>query len=800
MSELRFPRKETRARLDRSGPWPGPVPYTEGDHQHYRGRSRELNRIHRMIGVRDLIMLTGLSGTGKTSLLQAGVIPKLRTERAQAVLQDRKTAVPAVLVVRDWVTVGHGKGQDHHEILKGAITKSIETLGSEVVKAYKANEYRDIRKTIRADYRDMSGIAEEAKEGTTYQYVSALAQAVGSLLLCVDQFEEALQGSNKQRKEILDTIAGLVKQRNHRIKAILSFRHEFSSLFRGLDEKFGNLSLATVFLEPMPETEVRDAIKEAADSGGVSLHEDALNKLLDWMRRREQEDDAEPSISVKKGETTLPETLAEPSVDLLRLQALLWELYLRAASAPPKETLVTISKRTLERLLEQERSEYPELNLTGPRLMQSSLRMFIERRVLPLTLTEAGPASGRGSRISAATGLSPHSKEIDEGRLMRTLLQRRIAARMAPFFSSLGLKVQQHEAHLVASALREEWRVLEQSPEAIQRLIARVGLNGASSNLRLLGLGRRWIDRQAPILSGSLMRSRQRSYSTAVKYLLDACSATLDQFADASINVLRPKTTQQGTVYELVHDGFGPALDAWSEHVRSDPLDALGAITAQRGESYYWQKLGGSVRQVCWRGCWIGPDTDGGVLEFDNVEWSDCDLRGTLFDRCHFNGGVFEGCGLDGVIFRNCTFSRSSVTGKPFAFRHIDTYGLNFFGGSLTNVDFEDCSLRQMLWSFGPKQEMERLRVSDVNLTHCQLLYQWSIEPAALIREGPLGMDDCALSLCDLRGLLGDRDRDEPGMEIRRCTFSYCLVGALASVIDDSEETERYPIVEEVPG
>ena len=787
MSESSVRPECTRARLERLGPWPGPVPYEEGD-RYFRGRTEKLNRILRKLGVEQLVIVTGRSGTGKTSLLRAAVIPTLRGERAAAVKTDR-AAVPAVLLVRDWLTATR-KTEDCHKVLNDAITESIKKLGSEVAATYEADS--TIQNTIKGDHEAMLAIAAEAEQWTTYQYTSALAEAAGSLLLCVDQFEEVLQGSSEQRDGLLDNMAELAKC-NYRIKILLSFRQEFLSLFRRLDHHFGNLAMATVYLEEMPEGEVRTAVLDAADAAGVSIGEDVLSKLLNWMREMQQEEHTGRLAGVKPDETVVPEKATAPAVDLQRLQAVLRELYICAAARPQTESLVTISEHTLEQLLQEERSEHPELQLTGPKLMQSALRMFIDRRVLPLPSAKPGRASGQPSSISAAKGLPSHLSESEEEQLMHPLLQRRIAARMAPFFSSLGLKVQQHEAHLIAAALREEWRVLEQSPEDVKRLIEEVGLRAASANLHLLGLGRQKIDLQAPILSGSVMKRRQRSYSAAVKYLLDACVATLDQFADSSVNVLRPKMTRKGTVYELVHDGFGPAWYDWSEYVRSNPLDALGAITAQRGESFYWSKLGGTIRQVCWRGCWIGPDTDDRLLEFDNVEWIKCDLRGTLFDRCVFNGGAFQRCDLDGVIFRNCEFTAAPATGRRFAFYHIDTYGLNFFGGSLTSVDFEKCTLRQMLWSFGPQQEMQKLRVSDVNIEHCELLYQWSVTPTAVIFEGPLRLKKCILHLCDLYGLQNDEVQSGV-VVIENSEFAHCHMGpALAHLIDESKGNERRP-------
>jgi len=388
------------------------------------------------------------------------------------------------------------------------------------------------------------------------------------------------------------------------------------------------------------------------------------------------------------------------------------------------------------------------------------------------------------------TGLPRDLSTSDEEAMLYRLQQRRVAARTAPFFSSLGLKVQQYEAHLIASALRKEWDTLGLSVDAIEGFLASIDLRTGLTKLHQLGLPNAKIGQEAAILSGKASSRKKWTYSDAVKQLLDTCCETLDRLSE--FNILRPKMARQGIVYELVHDGFGPAFFEWSEKVRADPLDTLGAVIAQRGESFHWRQLSGCVEQVCWRGCWAGPGTGSEVLKFDNVEWLDCDLRGTLFDRCLFKGGSFQHCDLHGVIFRDCIFTGTPDTGNRFTFKDIEVAGLDFLGGSLTDVDFVECNLKKMLWSYATANQ--KLRISNVTFRRCQPFYQWSIEPTVVILDGPLHLHDCKLELCDLRHLPYEGDRGESRMDIQGCKFDYCLLDKmLARFIDQSKNNERSP-------
>src|SRR5687768_9111699 len=61
-------------------PWPGPDAYDEESHAYFHGRSDEAAILLRMVRQNPLTVLYGKSGLGKSSLLQAGLFPRLRKE------------------------------------------------------------------------------------------------------------------------------------------------------------------------------------------------------------------------------------------------------------------------------------------------------------------------------------------------------------------------------------------------------------------------------------------------------------------------------------------------------------------------------------------------------------------------------------------------------------------------------------------------------------------------------------------------------------------------------------------------
>lgn len=66
--------------LDAQNPWPGLATYDEGASDFFFGREDEVEELLRLIKLSPLTVLYGKSGLGKSSLLQAGLFPRLRQE------------------------------------------------------------------------------------------------------------------------------------------------------------------------------------------------------------------------------------------------------------------------------------------------------------------------------------------------------------------------------------------------------------------------------------------------------------------------------------------------------------------------------------------------------------------------------------------------------------------------------------------------------------------------------------------------------------------------------------------------
>lgn len=89
----------TGARVDPEHPWLGLKPFTEETQAYFFGRTTEIRDIFLRVREQPLTVLYATSGLGKTSLLRAGLLPKLRVERFRAMhlLLDFSPATPPLI-------------------------------------------------------------------------------------------------------------------------------------------------------------------------------------------------------------------------------------------------------------------------------------------------------------------------------------------------------------------------------------------------------------------------------------------------------------------------------------------------------------------------------------------------------------------------------------------------------------------------------------------------------------------------------------------------------------------------------
>src|SRR5262245_29693565 len=120
-------------------PYVGLQPYAEPDHDYFFGRERDQRLIVSNLHAAALTVLYGASGAGRTSILQAGVVPRLRAIPRTAVVVFREWQESDVLgrmrrACGDGFSRAHGEplALDRVEPLDDLVARGCELIGGPV--------------------------------------------------------------------------------------------------------------------------------------------------------------------------------------------------------------------------------------------------------------------------------------------------------------------------------------------------------------------------------------------------------------------------------------------------------------------------------------------------------------------------------------------------------------------------------------------------------------------------------------------------------------------------------------------
>ncbi|MER6031920.1 trypsin-like peptidase domain-containing protein [Streptomyces sp. NPDC001851] len=222
-------------------------PFQESDAAVFHGREDAARRIADRMTVGSGLTLVGSSGSGKSSLVNAGVLPLLRQHGDLAIgtLRPGRTPLEAVSLTL-------------LPLLRPDATQT----------------------ELLAEEPQVSTVLREGRIATLVNQVLA-AQGRSRLLLVVDQFEEALAGSSETELQLFASVLGHCTQPGARMQVLMALRADF------LDAALGHPAVAPLVddsrlfpLIPMSEREVRAAVERPLSGLGVRYEHGLVNRLL----------------------------------------------------------------------------------------------------------------------------------------------------------------------------------------------------------------------------------------------------------------------------------------------------------------------------------------------------------------------------------------------------------------------------------------------------------------------------------------------------------------------------------------
>ncbi|PYQ32152.1 MAG: hypothetical protein DMF56_01635 [Acidobacteria bacterium] len=546
-------------------------------------------------------------------------------------------------------------------------------------------------------------LPEEEEDSTTTpwvrlkNYVTSLCNATEGLVLIIDQAEELLgSGLGPRNRNLEREVLGVVGRltNNHdALKILISLREEFYPRLQFLDKYVDAVAKRTHHLDAMASETARGAILAAADEqDDVAIDQEAIDLILSWIEGSDSEtsdDDAAVEDRQLGG--------ARNAVDLLGLQAFLYEIIEWSRKEYSAQDEFRINKALVDRF----RVELSKVWTEGerPLIAKMALRRYIDRLFDQRRID---------SVLGAVSNYSPE-------------LMRRILVRMAPWLSGGGFKRHVEETELVFNALLPD--------------LLRLGILGTSDDIRnQLAAYRDGSPFEVAIsadyelaesvpddvrrqklslsLSGEALRTKL-SLSEVATLLVRSAFGLIRYLKDPNTSVLKGGGYARGRgTCELVHDGIGSALTAWSESEKGKPPDVFSSVVSSGGEDFrQWRKLEGPISDMSWLSCRLDDVT------LINVTFLNCNLTGTLFSRCHFAKCRFINCILTGAVFLRCTVeSFGSSENEGLTLTACKAQSVVFTEVALGTVLFENTDLAfSQMHRFDPRSE-PRLRIVNCDL------------------------------------------------------------------------------------
>jgi WD40 repeat protein/energy-coupling factor transporter ATP-binding protein EcfA2 len=226
--------------LNSTSPYRGLKKFESSNKDLFFGRDRTIANLIQVISQTNFILLLGASGSGKSSLVRAGIIPQL-AEKLGSRFRDF-TFTP---------------DRNPFESLR------ISLIG----KGYKQSEVETAFDNFKSPLN---------------QGIHALKEKDSQWLIFIDQFEEifTLCQDLEQRKKFIDNLVALAKSNRQSVKIILAMRADFLDRFSPYPN-LGKIAQQNIHLvTDMHPDELRQAIEQPAAHNGVIFEAGLVDEII----------------------------------------------------------------------------------------------------------------------------------------------------------------------------------------------------------------------------------------------------------------------------------------------------------------------------------------------------------------------------------------------------------------------------------------------------------------------------------------------------------------------------------------
>ena len=247
-------------------PYLGLRAFREEDSAFFHGREAFTERLVEAVERTPFLAVVGPSGSGKSSVVQAGLIPALRKG--------------ALAGSGNWEFAVFRPGRNPLKQLAAPLVSLLEPEMDEVTRLAKVGELADHFREGRVSLADAAGRILEKR------HYAAQAAGAERLVLVADQFEELFtyKESEPEREIFLGHLLEAAGERDGPLTVVLTLRADFYSHCLGVRPLADRLEGRVVNIGPMTEAELRRAIEEPARSVGVRFEVGLVERILEDVR------------------------------------------------------------------------------------------------------------------------------------------------------------------------------------------------------------------------------------------------------------------------------------------------------------------------------------------------------------------------------------------------------------------------------------------------------------------------------------------------------------------------------------
>jgi energy-coupling factor transporter ATP-binding protein EcfA2 len=234
-------------------PYRGLLHFREEDAPFFFGRETAIDHLVDAVQRQPFVAVVGASGSGKSSVVRAGLVPRLRS--------DRRTA---------WETVILVPTAEPMKALAKALIPLLEPAMSEVDRLRESGKLASSFKSGEVSLYDIVERILEKQSGTD------------RVLIVVDQFEElyTLTSDKESRRRFLDELLAASSRAGSKANITLTLRGDFvgkALAYRSLSDR---LQDAQINLGPMTREELECAIRKPAEKIQLEFEAGLVRRIL----------------------------------------------------------------------------------------------------------------------------------------------------------------------------------------------------------------------------------------------------------------------------------------------------------------------------------------------------------------------------------------------------------------------------------------------------------------------------------------------------------------------------------------